>query len=173
VLIGLAVDGHSTAGVVHLPCEGLTYAAASGFGAREIGPQGGVRTLHLDPTPPEGARPTVAVSREHYGNRTRQVVDRLNPGRVIASGSVGRKAMLVATGVADIYLTTSGRSRHWDACAAEVVVREAGGVFRDARGRELVYNTELTRNSFGLLACRSGLLAAAVEAVEAVLGDRA
>lgn len=171
VLIGLAVAGQSVLGVVHLPCEGLTYAAAVGEGAREFSEDGRVRRLRLPAGPDVGAGLTVVVSREHYGKKTRRVVELLQPERVLVSGSVGRKASLVAAGRADIYLTTGGRSRHWDACASEAVVREAGGVFGDAHGRNLVYNTESTQNSAGLLACRRGLLAPVVAAVDAALAS--
>ncbi len=172
VLIGLAVEGRAVLGVVHLPAEGLTYAAAEGEGAAAIPLVGRARRLALGPSPPAGAGLTAVVSREHYGRKTQQAVSLLHPVRVLLSGSVGRKASLVASGQADIYLTAGGRSRHWDACASEALVREAGGVFRDARGRQLIYNTEQTRNSSGLLACRRGLLDAVVAAVEAVLAAK-
>ena len=171
VLIGLAVAGRATVGVVHLPCDEVTYAAADGIGAFEIDAAGRRRRITLAPAPPHADELTVVVSREHYSRRTRRAVDLLRPTQLIASGSVGRKAALIAAGHADVYVTMGGRSRHWDACASEVVVREAGGAFRDARGGELVYNTEMTHNACGLLACRAALLNRTVAAVEAALAE--
>ncbi len=168
VMIGLAIGGRAVLGVVALPCEHLTYAAAEGMGCVEIDGEGRRRRLVLDPAPPDGAPLTVTISRSHYGSRTRRVVESLGPTRLLTSGSVGRKAALVASGQADLYVNMSSRSRHWDACAPEVVVREAGGAFRDARGREIVYNTEQTRNTAGLMACRRALLERVVGATTAV-----
>jgi 3'(2'), 5'-bisphosphate nucleotidase len=168
VMIGLAVAGRAVLGVVSLPCDHLTYAAAEGDGCREIDGQGRTRRLVLDPLPQDRSELTVTISRSHYGSRTRRVVESLGRAHLLTSGSVGRKAALVASGRADLYVNMSSRSRHWDACAPEVVVREAGGAFRDARGREIVYNTEHTRNTAGLLACRSGLLERVVGATTAV-----
>lgn len=168
VMIGLAVGGRPVLGVVHLPCEEVTYAGAEGDGAFEIDAEGVARALTLEPLP--AADLTVAVSRSHYGGRTRRVVEALAPAHLVVSGSVGRKAALVATGRADVYLTLSGHSRHWDACAPDAMLRAAGGAFRDCRGRSLAYNTECTRNAAGLLACRIGLLDNVVAAVDAVIG---
>jgi 3'-phosphoadenosine 5'-phosphosulfate (PAPS) 3'-phosphatase len=40
----------------------------------------------------------------------------------------------------------------WDFAAADLIVREAGGVFTDVRGRRLVYNKPEARNFGGILA---------------------
>jgi 3'(2'),5'-bisphosphate nucleotidase len=157
VMIGLAIDGRAVLGVVHLPCEDLTYVAAEGQGAREIDGVGKSRLLRLDPLPEDPAKIVVAVSRSHCNSRTRAVVEALG-AVAVPSGSVGRKAALVASGQADLYINMGGRSRHWDACASDALVRAAGGAFLDAAGRPILYNTEQTRNRSGLLACRSGLV---------------
>lgn len=169
VMIGLSIDGRAVLGVVHLPCEQLTYVAAPDVGAAEIDAAGTRRALRLEPLPRDPGRLTVTVSRSHYNSRTRRVVEALGPADIVVSGSVGRKAALVATGRADVYVNLSSRSRHWDACAPEVIVREAGGAFRDTLGRELIYNTAATHNAHGLIACRAGLLARTVETTAAVL----
>jgi len=51
------------------------------------------------------------------------------------------------------------------------LMRLAGGVFTDVRGRAVPYNTEATTNRCGLLAARRALLAGAVEAVAAVVPE--
>jgi myo-inositol-1(or 4)-monophosphatase len=45
----------------------------------------------------------------------------------------------VADGSADLFLSRGPKSE-WDVCAADLVVREAGGGVTDAEGRELRYN---------------------------------
>lgn len=158
VMIGLAVDGEPTVGVVHLPAERLTYAGIVGAGAFEENDRTGARRrLELAPWSATGAGPVVALSRFNASSRTWRVAEQLFPGHVVQSGSVGRKAMLVASGRADAYVTTGRRSRHWDACAPDAVVTAAGGSFRDGEGGRLSYNTRETRNDRGLFACRPGL----------------
>jgi 3'(2'), 5'-bisphosphate nucleotidase len=173
VMIGLAVGGRPMLGVVHLPEEGLTYAGRVGEGAFEE-KQGGDarRSLRLTPWEDRAPGPVVALSRFNASSRTRRAADGLSPARVVQSGSVGRKAMLVAAGAADVYVSLGGRSRHWDACAPEAIVTAAGGVFVDARGRRLHYNTPQTRNEHGLLVCRPGLESAATRAAAAARRPR-
>ncbi|MDQ7006746.1 MAG: 3'(2'),5'-bisphosphate nucleotidase CysQ [Acidobacteriota bacterium] len=164
VMIGLALEGRSVLGVVHLPEEQLTLAALEGAGAFVVEASGHRRFLELEPWSPALGAPRVTVSRSHAGPRTRQVLDRLQPSRVLRSGSVGRKACLVALGRADAYFSLGRRSSHWDACAPEIIVREAGGVFLQADGRPFRYNLADVRNRQGLLAARPGLASTILEA---------
>lgn len=171
VMIGLAVRGTAVLGVVHLPEEGLTYVAAEGEGAWEVR-DGERRPLGIEAWTASRERSdevVVAVSRTTERSPTRRVLECYGRHEAVYSGSVGRKAMLVASGRADIYLSLGSRSEHWDACAADAIVRLAGGVFSDFRGRKIVYNTESTRNASGLLACRKGLDSSIVETVARVL----
>jgi len=169
VMIGLAVRGEAVLGVIHLPLEERTVVAARGGGAFELGP-GGRRRLAVGPPVGRGG-PVIAISRSHTGPRTRRLVELLRPERVIRSGSVGRKAVLVVRGEADLYVGLGRHSRHWDACAANAIVREAGGFFGDALGRPIRYNTRETRNLAGLMAARSDLVPGVVEAVRQVLNE--
>ncbi len=171
VMIGLAVEGRPVLGVIHLPPERRTVFGAEGHGVELLDPQGWRPLAPLPDGIPEGRGPVVALSRSHAGSRTREVARRLGASRIVASGSVGRKAMLVLTGEADLYVTLGRRSRHWDACAPDALMRLAGGVFTDVRGRAVPYNTEATTNRCGLLAARRALLAGAVEAVAAVVPE--
>jgi 3'(2'), 5'-bisphosphate nucleotidase len=169
VMIGLALEGEAVLGVVHLPAERLTFAGTVPGGAFELrgGTNGERRTLELPAWAPERSRPVIAISRFNASTRTQRVAKRLGPGRVLTSGSVGRKAMLVASGRADVYVSLGRRSRHWDACAPDAIVRAAGGHFGDATGRKMRYNTPDTRNDDGLIACRRGLEPALLRAASA------
>jgi len=170
VMIGLAIDGVPRLGVVHLPAERLTYAGADGEGVFEIDASGSRRPVEIEPW--NGGREpiAVAVGRSSAGSRTCRVVEALGSTRIVRSGSVGRKAMLIMSGQADAYFTLGTRSRHWDSCAPEALIRLAGGRFTDTTGRGIVYNTEQTRNERGLLACRRGLTGSVVAAVRSVAG---
>ncbi|MCU0229815.1 MAG: 3'(2'),5'-bisphosphate nucleotidase CysQ [Acidobacteria bacterium] len=171
VMIGLAVRGRPVLGVIHLPAEQRTVFGAEGEGI-ELLDRDGWRPLAPLPEGTEPARgPVVTLSRSHAGSRTREIARRLGASRVIASGSVGRKVTLVLTGEADLYVTLGRRSRHWDACAPDALMRLAGGVFSDVRGREMSYNTEGTTNRSGLLAARRALLAPTVQAIATVIPE--
>lgn len=157
VMIGLAIEGIPRLGVVHMPHESLTCYGVVGVGAWEINAQGSRRELSLASSQP-GERPlTAAVSRLNAESRTHRVIERLGASP-IRSGSVGRKAALVASGHADFYLTLGGQSQHWDACAPDALLRAAGGFFGTASGAAIAYNTPRIRNSDGLMACRFELL---------------
>ncbi len=171
VMIGLAVEGRSVLGVVHMPEEGLTLGAAEGAGAFVIEPSGRRRRLSLEPWHGGAGRPALAVSRSHFGHRTQRVLSSLGSNRVLRSGSVGRKACLVALGQADAYFSLGRRSSHWDACAPEIIVREAGGVFIQADGRPFRYNLEHVRNREGIVASRRGLEPLIVEAAAGARGS--
>ncbi len=172
VMVGLAVGGEAVLGVIHLPLEEMTVAALRGEGTFELGPRGERRRLAIRGPVGRGG-PVVAISRSHTGPRTRRLVELLRPERVVRSGSVGRKAVLVARGEVDLYVGLGRHSRHWDACAADAIVREAGGFFGDALGRPLRYNTRETRNLAGLLAARREAVPGVVAAVRRALQEPA
>lgn len=165
VMIGLAVRGEPRLGVVHLPAERLTYAAAVSDGAFEQRGDEAWRRLELPPWDGSTTGPVVTVSRFNATSRTRLAAEQLGARQVVVSGSVGRKAVLVASGRADAYLSLGRRSRHWDACAPEAIIRAAGGFFGQTTGERIAYNIENTRNERGLAACRPGLEERLVSAI--------
>lgn len=170
VMIGLAIDGHAALGVVHLPAERLTCAGIVGVGAWSWRDDGPAQVLTLPAL--GGAAPRrAAVSRHHAGGRVERIIDRL-AAVAVPSGSVGRKAALVALGAVDLYVTLGERSQHWDACAPEALVRAAGGFFGTSRGETITYNTAATRNRDGLVACRAGLRTEVLDAIRLVVGER-
>ncbi|MEP7037842.1 MAG: inositol monophosphatase family protein, partial [Acidobacteriota bacterium] len=42
--------------------------------------------------------------------------------------------------------------KHWDTCAPEIILREAGGEMTDLFGEKIVYNTPNVKNATGILA---------------------
>jgi len=167
VMIGLTLRGRAVLGVIHLPMESRTLFGAEGRGVEVIDHEGWRRLPPLGARPVHPDGPVVTLSRSHAGARTRDVAQRLGSSRIIASGSVGRKAALILTAKADAYVTLGARSRHWDACAPDALIRLAGGTFADTHGQPLRYNTEGTLNCDGLVGCRRDLLPEVVAAVAA------
>jgi len=66
-------------------------------------------------------------------------------------GSAGLKAVAIAQGEADLYLTMTDKIKQWDTAAAHVLITEAGGAMTDMLGNELVYNTEDIHHRNGIL----------------------
>ena len=151
VMIGLAVDGEARLGVVHQPTSGKTYYALSGQGAfMEAGQRAPVR-LRVSPES-DPARMTIALSRSHPSSKIDRLRRRLGITASVASGSLGLKAGLIAEGRAHLYLNTSTRTYQWDTCAADVIVKEAGGRMTDLSNVPFRYNRAGLANTNGVLA---------------------
>jgi len=61
------------------------------------------------------------------------------------------KGCLVAEGKADVYYRFQP-TMEWDTAAMQCIVEEAGGVFRQMDGREMMYNREDCCNRLGFYA---------------------
>lgn len=61
------------------------------------------------------------------------------------------KVAEICMGMADLYLTTSDKIKHWDTCASYCLVTESGGRMTDMRGNDILYNTERVNHQDGLL----------------------
>mgnify|MGYP001056635855 CR=1 FL=1 len=68
-------------------------------------------------------------------------------GESIVAGS-SLKGCRVAEGNADVYYRF-GLTCEWDTAAMQCIVEEAGGIFRQMDGTEMVYNRENTLNEKG------------------------
>jgi 3'(2'), 5'-bisphosphate nucleotidase len=80
------------------------------------------------------------------------VMRTLGLGEEIRRGSVGIKTGLIAERQCDLYIHLSPRTKHWDTCAPEAILVEAGGRLTDLWGEPLRYNTEDVQNRNGLVA---------------------
>ena len=66
---------------------------------------------------------------------------------LLAVGS-SLKGCLIAEGRADIYYRF-GLTSEWDTAAMQCIVEEAGGIFRQMDGTEMLYNRENNLNTKG------------------------
>jgi 3'(2'), 5'-bisphosphate nucleotidase len=167
VMLGLAIDGVATAGVVYKPENDKLYSGVVDGGAflEHRGERGALRVSDIrDPS-----KLKLVVSRSHRNRAVAEVVARLGISREMTSGSVGLKAGLIAQKVADFYVHISDRSSRWDACAPEALLKAAGGRFTDLAGDPYHYGGNDMRNRSGILACN----AAAYDAVLPVVRDAA
>lgn len=148
VMIGLAVQGVASLGVVFEPAFGRLYHAVAGGGAFERR-DGTDTAMHVN-TETDPAKATVVMSRSHPDPRITKVVEALHIANHYAHGSVGCKLADIAEGRADMYFNFSGRCSMWDTCGPEVIIREAGGDMVGFDGERIVYggDSALVRQPF-------------------------
>jgi 3'(2'), 5'-bisphosphate nucleotidase len=167
VQIGLESGGTPVLGVVYQPAKGKLYYAAPGMGTH-LEFSGGTTRLHVSPDQ-TASQMVVAVSRSHRSARVEAICDRMRIKESIAMGSVGLKVGLVCEGRAHLYVHTGGRTKLWDTCAPEAILREAGGRMTDVANNPLRYDTAEHRNLNGLLATNGVIHDRVVQATQAVL----
>ena len=171
VQIGLALEGESVLGVVYQPVPGVLHYAARGAGAWVTRPE-----------PPEPqrlrvsdetrfARMRLAASRNHHSPRMTAVMRALDLREEIRRGSVGIKTGLIVERQCDLYVHLSPRTKHWDTCAPEAILREAGGRLTDLWGEPIRYNTEDVQNRNGLVAASGAAHPLVVERLAPLLAE--
>ena len=117
-----------------------------------------------------GARITESVSGSHSDRAAFEAVrSRLSPPGVSVKLDSQCKYAAVARGQADAYLRIPPRAGHdeniWDHAPGVLLVREAGCVASDVRGRPLVFGSQKLEGAFGIAAARAGLHGRIVRAV--------
>jgi 3'(2'), 5'-bisphosphate nucleotidase len=166
VMIGLAVDGRATLGVVFDPSRDKLYRGVVGQGATVV-ERGRASALAVGDER-EPARLAFVGSDSQPGSAADLCVARLGIRKRARRGSMGIKACLVAAGEADLYASFATYSRAWDSCGPEAIVRAAGGRVVDLTGAELVYDPKRLRNSRGLMASSAACFDAVLPTVRAV-----
>jgi 3'(2'), 5'-bisphosphate nucleotidase len=158
VQIGLAEDGVGVLGVVLLPFYDTLYYAFKGGGAFQIS---GAPARQQDAGVParlavsgktDFTTMKLASSRNHRSPRLTRVINDLGIRTEEQRGSVGLKVGLIGTQVCDLYIHLSPRTKLWDTCAPEVILREAGGKLTDLFGSPIRYDVRDVQNHNGILA---------------------
>ncbi|HYP00422.1 MAG TPA: 3'(2'),5'-bisphosphate nucleotidase CysQ [Pyrinomonadaceae bacterium] len=151
VQIGLAEEGESVLGVVYQPVPDVLHYAARGTGAWVVRPEAEPEQMRAR-AETDFARMRLAASRNHRSPRMDAVVRALGLKEEVRRGSVGIKTGLIVERQCDLYVHLSPRTKHWDTCAPEAILEEAGGRLTDLWGEPLRYNTEDVQNRNGLVA---------------------
>lgn len=138
VMIGLAVGGRASAGVVAIPDEELLVAGRVGAGAFSEGPDGARRLVTASAIDSFGAA-RMLVSRSHTPAIVEPLRRRLGIATVVPCGSVGVKVARIATGQAELYVHAGHGMARWDTCAAEAILVAAGGRMTDLDGQAVDY----------------------------------
>ncbi len=168
VQIGLAEAGSAVLGVVFMPLQNILYFAVQSEGAFVVENNAPPELLHVS-AKTDFAKMVLATSRHHRSPRMSQIAERLNLKTEVQRGSVGLKVGLIAQQKADLYIHLSPRTKHWDTCAPEIILTEAGGAMTDLFGDKIIYNTADVHNHNGVLATNGAAHDAAVKNLKPLL----
>ena len=168
VQIGLAVNGAPLLGVVYQPLPGVLYRAVQGGGSwierAGFTPERGLVGNNKDP---QSMR--LAASRSHRSPRMDQVVNAFGFKEEVRRGSVGVKIGLIIEQQCDLYIHLSPRTKQWDTCAPEIILRESGGRLTDLFGGRLRYNSPEVKNQNGIVATNGAAHSMVVEKLAPLL----
>lgn len=170
VQIGLAVEGKSVLGVVFQPLPDVLYMAVEGAGT----------WIERHGFEPERARVSdaadfrqmrLAASRSHRSPRMDRVVKALQLRDEVRRGSVGVKVGLIIERQCDLYIHLSPRTKQWDTCAPEIILREAGGRLTDLFGELISYNAPDVQNHNGIVATNGRAHDLVIERLKPLLAE--
>ena len=147
VMVGLVEKQKSILGIIYWPIKKKMYLAESGKGAFchdeewekiEVTMMSEIQNCHA------------LVSRHHLSEKEKKLLDKMEISVVTSIGS-SLKVTEIASGEAEIYLTTTNKMKQWGTCASNCIISEAGGKMTDISGKEMVYNTESVHHENGIL----------------------
>jgi 3'(2'), 5'-bisphosphate nucleotidase len=170
VMIGLLQGSQATHSVIHAPAIGTAWAGAVGLGAERLEANGerapvcvtGVTGL---------AAATIVSSRSHRSPKLERALDALGVKAITSMGSAGLKGAAVARGSVDAHVAPHYAGKRWDVCAAEALVRAAGGSVTDAWGDPIDYRAPSLSNDRGLVASNGHIHEALLERLRMHRGE--
>ena len=147
IMVGLVEKHKSILGLIYWPIKKKMYLAESGKGAfRHDEEWEKIETTMMS----EMQNCQALVSRRHLSEKEKKLLDEMEIAVVTSIGS-SLKVTEIASGDAEIYLTTTNKMKQWDTCASNCIISEAGGKMTDMSGNDLVYNTEIVNHENGIL----------------------
>ena len=139
VMIGLLEAGQPKLGVVYLPFRSEWLYGEVGSGSFRV--KDG-QTSRLKAPATISINESRLVGRNVLTGDIRPIdeaIAKLGFASIIPEGCIGAKIGLIAEGKADAFIHTNLKAGKWDTLAAEVILREAGGVMCDVDGNPLDY----------------------------------
>ena len=145
VNVALAYKKKVVLGAVYIPVTDTLFYASKGMGAFK---RVNSKTIKIKVSDKLDDL-TIACSRSHVSEKLEELIEEKNNiiSNTITVGS-SIKGTLVAEGKADVYYRF-GYTNEWDTAAMQCVVEEAGGIFRQIDGSEMLYNRKNTTNELG------------------------
>jgi 3'(2'), 5'-bisphosphate nucleotidase len=157
----------ATAAVIHAPVSGNSWLGELGEGAYQAAADGSRQPIAVSSLS-SLAEARIVGSRSHRNPALEQALAALGARELVALGSAGLKASVVAHGAADAYVAPHYAGKRWDACAADALISAAGGKLTNARGELFDYRSEHLDNDRGIVASNGLLHDAILEKLAAV-----
>lgn len=172
VMIGLTVDHAPVLGVVYQPLGDHLFWASPDAGGAPVAwastAGAAPRRLRVSEVR-DAAGIRLVASASHRTADIDRVKTALGISDELNVGSVGLKLALIALAERDLYVNPSAKSKLWDVCAPEAILRAAGGVLTDARGDAIRYDVEELRCTRGLVASNGHVHAEVIAKLAPVL----
>lgn len=152
VLIGVAVKGVATGGVINQPYYNYQAGPDAKLG-RCIWGLVGLGSFGFErQVPPEGEN-IITTTRSHSNRAVTEAVDACQPSQVVLVGGAGHKVLLLIEGKVHAYVFASKGCKKWDTCAPEAVLHSVGGRLTDLLGKPISYSKDVKfPNASGVLA---------------------
>ena len=121
-MVGLVENHKSVLGIIYWPTKKKMYLAESGKGAFchdeewekiEVTMMSEIQNCH-------------ALLNIIYQKKEKKLLDEMEISVVTSIGS-SLKVTEIASGEAEIYVTTTNKMKQWDTCASNCIISEAGG----------------------------------------------
>jgi len=152
VLIGIAVDGQSVAGVIHQPYYNYKAGPDAKLG-RTIWGIIGIGSFGFEQKSPPADKTIITTTRSHPTPTVQEAINAFKPDEVIRVGGCGHKVLIVLEGEAHVYLFASPGCKKWDTCGPQAILEAVGGRLTDIHGNVLQYHQDVKRpNTAGVLA---------------------
>jgi len=151
VMIGYVEGPRAIASVIHAPESGVSWLGELGHGAYQKQADGSRKPISVSSVSTL-AQARIVGSRSHRDPAVEQALASLGARELLALGSAGLKASVVAHGAADAYVAPHYAGKRWDACAADALISAAGGKLTDSRGDLFDYRSEFLDNDRGVVA---------------------
>jgi 3'(2'), 5'-bisphosphate nucleotidase len=160
IMIGLLVDAVPVLGVVHQPTLDRTFYATPA-GSFVVTPGAAPQALKVSAIA-NASEARLVASASHRSADIDRVKSTLGIDDELNVGSVGVKLCLISMGVRDLYVNPAAKTKAWDTCAPEAILRGAGGTLTDLFGAPVEYRTELAHKR-GLVGSNGHVHAEVVE----------
>jgi 3'(2'), 5'-bisphosphate nucleotidase len=148
IMIALVQDKVPVMGIIARPATDSLFLAQHQGGAYKL-EDGRWQKLAVSDIS-DLAKCRAVGSRFHLSESEKEFFRRLGVSSFESRGS-SLKVAEICMGMADVYLTTSDKIKHWDTCASYCLVTEAGGRMTDMKGGQILYNTKDVNHRHGLL----------------------
>ena len=148
IMISLVEENKPVLGVISHPTENKLFVAQKDQGAYMYNNLEWKKLVVSNTSVLSQCR--VVGSRFHQSENEKNFLNSLGILKFTSKGS-SLKVLDICSAKAEIYFTTTNKIKHWDTCASNCLIAEAGGKMTDMSGQPLKYNTENVVHQNGIL----------------------